>query len=382
MASDSRKRPAAGGPYQYSVQKIPGLMNKPPPTPTETPRRPPCKPTIVHRPHPDSKLCQDFHWIPYPLGLMPYDSWAALHSPPESSVLDQREFRCPVCRKNREMTPHCRKLFLVAERLTFEDGMVSNSDRNQNEEMNWTVNYELGILDPFVEDPEHVPGGNKSQTNKWHPYRNEFEMKQVLSFIFRSENITEVQWALWIGLQMDLQHVLRVREQENTQQACRREPCSPPRKMSNLKTPERTREITPASAESIDLTESPDRAPDVRNYSFGMPTPPSSWKGNHSAKKSRPSLQTCPQPTSTLASTPSLPAGFPKTSSHTLQPNPSKGWHIASYRTLQDFYSLLDKIERSSYVGARFLEAYAEHLRDDMCRNCWLQHNVASDIVR
>jgi hypothetical protein len=32
------------------------------------------KPAVVHRPHPGSKLCEHFHWVPYPLGLMPYDS--------------------------------------------------------------------------------------------------------------------------------------------------------------------------------------------------------------------------------------------------------------------------------------------------------------------
>jgi hypothetical protein len=49
---------------------------------------------------------------------------------------------------------------------------------------------------------------------------------------------------------------------------------------------------------------------------------------------------------------------------------------IISYRTLQDFYALLDKIERTSHVGALFLEAYAERLRDDMCKDCRFKHNV------
>lgn len=56
------------------------------------------------------------------------------------------------------------------------------------------------------------------------------------------------------------------------------------------------------------------------------------------------------------------------------RPQPSEG--IRSYKTLQDFYSLLDKIERTSYIGALFLEAYAEKLRDDMCKSCWFRHNV------
>jgi hypothetical protein len=70
------------------------------------------------------------------------------------------------------MTAHMRKLFLVAERLTWEEGLVSDQDKDLNEELNWRFNYELGILDPFVEDLEHVPGGKHSQVNKCHPYQN------------------------------------------------------------------------------------------------------------------------------------------------------------------------------------------------------------------
>ena len=51
-----------------------------------------------------------------------------------------------------------RKIFLVAERLLAEDGTTSMHLKSKNEELNWAVNYELGILEPFVEDPELVPG--------------------------------------------------------------------------------------------------------------------------------------------------------------------------------------------------------------------------------
>jgi hypothetical protein len=63
-----------------------------------------------------------------------------------------------------------RKTFLVAERLMWEKGQVSSHSKDLNEELNWKVNYELGILDPFVEDPEQVQGGKHSKSNKSYPY--------------------------------------------------------------------------------------------------------------------------------------------------------------------------------------------------------------------
>lgn len=44
-----------------------------------------------------------------------------------------------------------------------------------------------------------------------------------------------------------------------------------------------------------------------------------------------------------------------------------------SFRTLQDFYSLLDEIERTSYVGSRYLEMYAEYLHKESCNKCWIR---------
>jgi hypothetical protein len=43
-----------------------------------------------------------------------------------------------------------------------------------------------------------------------------------------------------------------------------------------------------------------------------------------------------------------------------------------SYRTLPEFYTLLDKIGRTSYVGARCLETYAEYLNKGCCSDCWI----------
>jgi hypothetical protein len=91
-----------------------------------------------------------------------------------------------------------RKLFLVAERLTWEDGMVSMHDKGLNEELNWKFNYQLGMLDSFVEDLEHLPGGKKSRTNKSCPYQNEREMKLAFKLLFLTETdrsfVATVDW--------------------------------------------------------------------------------------------------------------------------------------------------------------------------------------------
>jgi hypothetical protein len=51
-----------------------------------------------------------------------------------------------------------------------------------------------------------------------------------------------------------------------------------------------------------------------------------------------------------------------------------------SFRTLPEFYSLLDKIERTSYVGARYLEAYAEYLQNaDECGECWFRSRMMDE---
>jgi len=69
-------------------------------------------------------------------------------------------------------------------------------------------------------------------------------------------------------------------------------------------------------------------------------------------------------------------------SSHqAVQPIPDTDMQITSFRTLQDFYMLLDQIERTSFVGARFLEAYAERLGTDLCPDCWVKHNVNLSVV-
>ncbi|OTA37617.1 hypothetical protein BTJ68_04423 [Hortaea werneckii EXF-2000] len=47
--------------------------------------------------------------------------------------------------------------------------------------------------------------------------------------------------------------------------------------------------------------------------------------------------------------------------------------------SLVEMYSSLDKIERSSPMASRFLEAYAEKLHAEVCKECWVEENVPHD---
>jgi hypothetical protein len=320
-------------------------------------------PAVLHREHPESKLGQDFHWVPYPLGLMPYDSWHRLHH--KNNVQPPLPFRCPVCRQERIATAHMRKVFLVAERLSWNIQMVSTHERDLNEELNWAVNYELGILDPVIEDQGQVPGGKFSSRNKFYPYQNEHEMKLALRLIFMTEDITTTTWALWIGAQLSLQKVFISSENEDVPPDGSRR-TSMPESQGPAPSAISSRHLTPEPIETIDLTGSPDPPSRSHGKSHVLPTPPSSF-----SKTPQDATTTSKQhePTSTFTTSPGPPV------EHSLF-HPKR---IRSYKTLQDFYSLLDKIERNSYVGALFLEAYAEKLRDDMCKTCWLKHNINLD---
>jgi hypothetical protein len=261
--------------------------------------------------------------------------------------------------KERKVTPHTRKLFLVAERLSWQDGITSAHERNLNEELNWAVNFQLGILDPFVEDAAQVLGGKHSQLNTFYPYQNDYEMKLAFRYIFMTEDINETTWALWIGTQLDLQKLLGGGDEKSTHKTPKmREDGF--RVLENKSTRPKTPEV-----ETIDLTDSP---PPQSKPTFGMPTPPSSLtKAGESIRGPSTPLNHHTEGAS-FARPPSPPPYF------------DQSRRIASYKTLQDFYGLLDKIERTSYVGAMFLEAYAEKLRDDLCKDCWLKRNINLDL--
>jgi hypothetical protein len=177
-------------------------------------------------------------------------------------------------------------------------------------------------------------------------------MKLAFKFIFMTEDVTPVTWSLWIGAQLDLQDMLASEEDI---------------------APEPSRKTTPESIETIDLTGSPEPPSRlVGTRSYGLPTPPSSLPSK--------TLQVAEciinngqhKPTSSSTTRPVSSA------EHSRRPVPPR--RIESYKTLQDFYSLLDKIERTSYAGVLYLEASAEKPRDDMCKSCWLKHNINLDL--
>jgi len=304
---------------------------------------------------------------------MPYDSWHKLHH--RDDTQSPLPFRCPVCKQSRKATAHMRKLFLVAERLSWDDKLVAMPDKDRNEELNWTVNYELGILDPFVEDAQQIPGGKNSRQNRFYPYRNEYEMKLAFKLIFMTEDLSATTWALWISAQMHLQNMLEGGEKTDISQSA---VILPPIRIKDERSPTVTpaRQRNPEPIEKIDLTGSPEPAPkSTTGRSYGLSTPPSSLsKSSHNIAGASGF-----NPKDGLHKSVAAPmAIFEDAERPSTQASPPR--RIESYKTLQDFYSLFDKIERTSYVGAFFLEAYAEKLRDDMCKDCWFKHNVNVDL--
>jgi hypothetical protein len=147
-----------------------------------------------------------------------------------------------------------------------EAGQVSSLDKDLNEELNWKVSYELGTLDPFVEDAEQVQGGKHSKSNKWYPYKNWHEMKLALKVIFMTEDITKMTWALWIGTQLHLQDILDG-EQDNGLPAIPSRPESEEQLSEGAsKRSKSTHQKTPDLIETIDLTVSPGPSSESKKY--------------------------------------------------------------------------------------------------------------------
>lgn len=158
------------------------------------------RPSIKHARHPDSGIGKNFHSVPYPLSLLPLQSWQGFHQSDVPMVPDGRivQFICSWCRKPRpDLSAYQRKLFLVAERLSWEEGTVSAPERALNEERLWEANAELGIFEPAVEGENQVLGGEKSRANKWHPYKNEHEANVTLQLIEKAEVLSEENWRFW-----------------------------------------------------------------------------------------------------------------------------------------------------------------------------------------
>lgn len=104
---------------------------------------------------------------------------------------------CARCHSPRPLTTHQRKLFLVAERLSWSHKVVSRRERERNEEALWAVNAELGILDPVIDDEDLVEGGRLSRGNEWHPYGSSGEAEAVMSLVSKAETLTGRSFGLW-----------------------------------------------------------------------------------------------------------------------------------------------------------------------------------------
>jgi hypothetical protein len=145
---------------------------------------------------------------------------------------------------------------------------------------------------------------------------------------------------------------------------------------SSQSIPEQTQlPLAKSRSTKTNITVSPDRASDLAVKSSGLPTPPSS-----SGKGSSVDKHVMETSASTAVSDRTPGSITTNTRSTTVSPPfLSHSKSTVSYKTLQDFYTLLDKNERTSHVGALFLEAYAKKLRDDMCKDCWFKHNIKLD---
>ncbi|KAH8636448.1 hypothetical protein IG631_08283 [Alternaria alternata] len=279
---------------------------------------------------------------------MPYDSWYKLHHSNGGDIQPKPALSCPTCGGKREMTAHMHKLFLVAERLTWEDGLLSAHEKELNANLNLKINNELGIQWPIVNDPVHALESNHSKKNKFHPYYNEHEMILALELLSTTESLTEASWSLWLGMQLYAEKTWGAGE-------------------------------TTGSLSSETMAGEHMRAPDTTSHDCVSERP------RHTSGLLTPPLTSEKQPVRGNASlktstTPVLPMQHSHSTTNATTSS-SRSNRIVSYRSLQDFYTLLDQIERTSYVGALFLEAYAERLRDDMCKDCWFAHNVRLDVL-
>ncbi|OJD31281.1 uncharacterized protein BKCO1_5000014 [Diplodia corticola] len=344
-----------------TIEKSPGdaasspNASSPPPPPRKRTRRAPspvacadayvhksCTPRVKHRNHPDSGVGENFHSVPYPLGLMPYSSWHLLHHRGDPASPEHR-FVCPGCRKDRvRPSPHRRKLFLIAERLSWTDGTVPTAERELNQELTWEVNFQLGIETPTLQDPEQVAGGKNSRLNRWFPFENEVDCTAALQLIAKADCLSERSYSLWSNMLEALYTMLP--EERKERPGSQSAPSKP-------------------AASQVDTNTSTDTRANSQ-----LPTPPSSSQPVAS--------QASLDPASTdYSSAPHLYRDPPPVNNN----EPTLPIAKPLRRSLPEFYALLDAIERTSYVGAQYLEAYAEHLHSDCCEDCWWSHNIATD---
>lgn len=280
-----------------------------------------CKPLARYKPHAESGVGKDFHSVPYPLSLLPKRTWEALNVGDSNAKIV-----CPQCGKERAATLHQRKLFLVAERLSWEVGATSSKQREDNQIALWAVNAELAIFDPAVDEDEVVNGGRLSQANEWHPYSSQHEAEVAMSIVEKADMLSEASWQIWLQMVK-----VKSRESQHDQKTSEM--------YDTVATSPHSRVLNELSPNAYPHRTSPrKRGKEKASYDSPLSTPPSSA-----------AVEGC-----------------------TTTSEPVK----CSYETLQDFYTLLDQIERTSPQGARYLEAYAELLHRDGCRDCWFKQTI------
>ena len=224
---------------------------------------------------------------------------------------------CARCRRPRHLSPHDRKLFLTTERLSWPRQTYGYKARTGIEEALWPVNFELGVEEPVQFSMHHdIFSAKKSFKNKNFPYSDSSEAEMVMRVVQHAEILTNASWELWRNLDLG---TTPTQIQSNTNPS-----------------------TAPGSARSP-LREINDNA---RPHQAPL-TPPSS-----ATKPSK-----APEPTSDSSS--------------------SSSW--SSSMSLVEMYSSLDKIERSSPMASRFLEAYAEKLHAEVCKECWVETTVVGD---
>ncbi|KAF7192451.1 hypothetical protein HII31_06226 [Pseudocercospora fuligena] len=280
------------------------------------------KPKARYKQHAESGVGKEFHSVPYPLSLLPKKTWQALNT----GDTDAKIF-CSQCGKERVASVHQRKLFLVAERLSWEVGTTSRKQREQNEVATWAVNAELSIFDPAVDEDEVVVGGRRSRDNECYPYSSQDEADAAMMIVEKADILSEGSWKVWMKtINTKLQEL-----QKNQSEA----EAYLKKYGTGLQSRRALNELSPNTPPE---RSSPRKGKSPASQSSSLPTPPSSADDEDREAKSK-----------------------------TVQ---------CSFQTLQGFYSLLDKLERTSPQAARYLEAYAEQLHNDGCRDCWLKQTI------
>ncbi|KAF2091437.1 hypothetical protein K490DRAFT_60878 [Saccharata proteae CBS 121410] len=344
--------------------------------------------------HPLSSSGQAFHLLPYPLGLMPYSNWCRLHHREVSRAPEKRDFRCPVCNKYRgEPSAHKQKLFLVAERLSWRDGLVSSAERSLNEELNRVVNCRLGVTGRAAEELYQVPGGEQSRKNQWYPFANEGDFEAAMGLVASADDVTERSWKIWIHMQDALNEfvkaidpvttaVVRAQVDEDksspvfassttTQHTPRLDHAARQRQPLQGTTGNslRSKQSSSASGKNHQTPSTPRRA---QGASIDCPIEIPDSPGE---KPAAPAPAPSRHPGAGLIDQPIEIPDSPVEEPPRPAVAPSKQFGIG-FRSLAELYSLLDSIERTSFVGARYLEAYAEHLAKDSCQECWSNRNI------